>query len=337
MINRHLRRSALGALVVCALLATGTSMPGSAQNKPLSVLLEGNSSGTNSAGFSISHEAQPGGYTISSVSKGRIEVRVSAPTGSTLKLPDTSVFESLPKEGGIEVGVLTPKESPALTTDTGARVVRSVITEQMELGMDYETAVREYAGLLDPSEAVPTKAEAEAIVNAPYRSDSTASAGPAAAVCKNIYIDGNMKSHGCDNQTYKKTEAGKKYYTHSMKISSQYDSFWSALDYTYIDTAYMEAVSPLTNWVDWDPYQKINRSGCGQVTLTASAFGLSVSSTNEACKSSISPRFGTQKFGVIWNGLSSYWRGAHGVGIVQVPSGKDTQRYIATHMHWRIK
>lgn len=219
MISPRFPRSSLLSIAVAALLATGVSTTGTSQGEPLTVHMDNSSKGTNSAGFSISSAPQPGGYTIASVSKGNVEVRVSAPTGSTLSLSDTAY----------------------------------------------------------------------------------------------------------------------KYYTHSMKISSQYDSLWSALDCTYIDTTYMEAVSPLTNWVDWDPFQKINRSGCGPVTVSASAFGLSISTTNEACTASISPRLGKQKFGVIWNGLSSYWRGAHGVGIVQVPPGKDTQRYIATHMHWRLK
>lgn len=276
--------------------------------------------------------------------KGDVEVRASAPTGSALTLPDTGPFEALEGADGILVEVTTPNvvstaAQDKATVSQNRRLGRSVITEQMALGMSCDMAVREYSSIMDPNEPIPTREQADAILAGTYTASTTSATvmAPYGSVCKDIYIDGNLKSHGCDNSHLKRTDStGTKWYSHSMKISSQYDSLWFALSSTYIKVRYASGGTG-ASWVDWDPIDEVPRDNCGTLTMQASCLGITVSNSSSACADRIGPRFESRGFGTQWSGLASDWRGAHGVGIVKKPSNSSSSRTVSTYMTWRIK
>ncbi|HET7397861.1 MAG TPA: hypothetical protein VFJ94_05005, partial [Intrasporangium sp.] len=172
---------------------------------------------------------------------------MSAPTGSVVDVTSSSGDDI--KNGWLQSSVTTPNEKglgidPMKRIEANQRLGRSVITEIMSMGVSYEEAVRDFGNMLEPTERLPTKAQAEralANVRTLKAPPATTMATTAARAyydtsCRELYIDGAVHARGCDVRylDYKGAN-GQWYLSHKMQVSAQYDSFWSALDNTYMD------------------------------------------------------------------------------------------------------
>lgn len=164
------------------------------------------------------------GYAVSTAISGNVKVTATAPFGSEFTM--SSSISSDGKTGSLSSSVTTPDDKAVAgkadqIIALNKKLGRSVITEVMSMGASYEEAMAQFGNMLEPSEVRPTKAQAQATVQAiqspaavkaalataepPAGAPAIPTAPQAAAgrvyydtQCKYIYIDGDVHSRSCD-------------------------------------------------------------------------------------------------------------------------------------------
>ena len=160
------RCSAWAAVAVIGLITSGAVVASTAQT----------TRGSDSSNRVVVHDvARTDGYTISSITSGNVEVRTTAPAGSTFDLVTTTSHEG--KSGSITASVTTPNDKgngvdPDVVIAQNKALGRSVITEVMTMGVSYEDAVRDFGSMMAPDE-IPSKAAAERTVARTLGQDSS--------------------------------------------------------------------------------------------------------------------------------------------------------------------